>query len=271
MPEFKDLAKSSKDLFKKPYNVGKIDVDIKAGSLTVKNSIAGEKVTSSVEHKGSDVMQGLVGGFAIPYTKKFDGKVVNIDLKFPSIQKEGFKFSYELKNAMTLKDGDVKANLSATYENAALGVIAGVESDCQGKNPKFHATKEFAACGYALGVSGGLSGSDLNYALVLPTGFVLETDLKKWALHGYKAYSGTSFGISAGWTANSAETAFAVAAKRRLASGADFHVKSDLSGKVDLAHVSSISEGVKLTMSASLSALNFEAPAKFGAGFEFSF
>jgi len=270
MPEFKDLAKASKDLFKKPYNVGKIDVDIKAGSLTVKNSIAGEKVTSSVEHKGSDVLMGYVNGFELPYTKKFDGKVVNLDLKFPAIQKEGFKFSYELKNAMNLKDGDIKSNVTAVYDNSALGVIAGVECDCAGKSPKFHATKSFG--GFAAGVAGSLtSANELSYALVLPTGFVLETDLQKWALHGHFAYPTTSFGISAGWSSNSAETAFAVAAKRRLASGADFHVKSDLSGNVNLAHVSSISEGVKLTMSASVSALNFETPAKFGAGFEFSF
>jgi len=42
MVKFDDVSKSCDDLFKKPFNSGKVNVDIKSGAFTLKNSCKGK-------------------------------------------------------------------------------------------------------------------------------------------------------------------------------------------------------------------------------------
>merc|ERR1712048_1529185 len=119
----------------------------------------------------------------------------------------------------------------------------------------FHAVT--ALQGITLGVSGGPSNpSALNYCISPSSQYVLETNLKNYTLHAY----------------NKVDGATALACQKTLASGADLSVKADVSGSVDIAHVSNLSDGIKLTLGTSFNALNFGSAAPtFGAGFEFSF
>ena len=48
----------------------------------------------------------------------------------------------------------------------------------------------------------------------------------------------TAIACQANWTAGSAGSSFGFAAKRRLATGADVHIKTNMAGNVDVAHVS---------------------------------
>ena len=48
----------------------------------------------------------------------------------------------------------------------------------------------------------------------------------------------TAIACQANWTAGSAGSSFGFAAKRRLNTGADVHVKTNMAGNVDVAHVS---------------------------------
>jgi hypothetical protein len=266
MPEFKDVAKASKDLFKKPFNAGKVDIDIKTGAFTFKNSIKGGKLASSMEYKAADMFFGQLGSLpAIPLTKKYDGQNVNFECKL----KQG-DIAVDLENKVVPATGDLSSVVKAAYSGA--GLIAGVETNvCKPQELKFHATKELGQ--YLFGVSGSVAEiSKLNYVLRLPCGAVVETDLKKYDLHFFnKPCCSTAVAINAGWTANASEPKLGVAVKKALASGADLHVKSDLSGAVDIAHVSNVS-GIKLTLSAATNALNFQGSSPtFGAGLEFSF
>lgn len=48
----------------------------------------------------------------------------------------------------------------------------------------------------------------------------------------------TAIACQANWTAGSAGSSFGFAAKRRLTTGADVHIKTNMAGNVDIAHVS---------------------------------
>merc|ERR1739847_52015 len=78
--QFSDVAKAPKDLFKKPFNAGKIDVDIKSGAFTLKNSVKGSALSSNLEFKGADAFMGMGKGMCLPYTKKYDGKVIKFEV-----------------------------------------------------------------------------------------------------------------------------------------------------------------------------------------------
>ena len=71
--------KSLKSTFQ-PFNAGKIDVDIKSGSFTLKNSVKGAALASNLEFKGADAFMDLGKGMCLPYTKKWDGKVIKFEV-----------------------------------------------------------------------------------------------------------------------------------------------------------------------------------------------
>merc|ERR1712136_42663 len=245
MPEFKDIGKASKDLFKKPFNSGKLDIDIKTGGFSLSNSVT-DKFASKLERKDTDALQGFVPGFTVPYKTILDGNNVKMEMsKSFALDKNSF--------------------------NVDCGLIAGTET-C-GNNPSntsFHATYPFKNATF--GVSGNLQNpAALNYAIA-KDGVSLETDLQKFALNIYnKVDNKTAIACQANWTAGSAGSSFGFAAKRRLTTGADVHVKTNMAGAVDLAHVSNISQGVKLTMSSSFNAQKFtESAPTFGMGLEFN-
>ena len=50
--------------------------------------------------------------------------------------------------------------------------------------------------------------------------------------------SNIALACKANWTCGAADSSFGFAAKRTLESGADIHVKTDLTGTLDIAHVS---------------------------------
>merc|ERR1711970_641138 len=237
MPEFKDIGKASKDLFKKPFNSGKLDVDIKTGGFSLSNSVT-DKFTSKLERKDTDALQGFVPGFTVPYKTILDGNSVKMEMK---------------------------------YVGADCGLIAGTET-C-GNNPantSFHATYPFKNC--TVGLAGNIQNpTALNYAIA-KDGVSLETDLQKFALNIYnKVDNTTAIACQANWTAGSAGSSFGFAAKRRLTTGADVHIKTNMAGNVDVAHVSNISNGVKLTMSTSFNSQKFtESAPTFGMGLEFN-
>jgi len=122
------------------------------------------------------------------------------------------------------------------------------------------------------GVAGNLANpTALNYA-VQSEGVSLETDLSAFNLNIYNKVDGaTAVACQAGWKMGAADASFGFAAKRTLASGADAHFKTTGGGACELAHVSTISAGVKLTMSTGFNALKLDSEVpKFGMGLEFS-
>ena len=121
----------------------------------------------------------------------------------------------------------------------AANVVAGLDVPVNDPaNATFHAATDVK--GITLGVSGGLSNiCALNYCISPCSQYVLETNLKNFNLHMYnKVDSSTALACQTSWTSGSADSNFALACKRTLAGGADLSVKADLSGAVDVAHVS---------------------------------
>merc|ERR1712227_114116 len=103
-----------------------------------------------------------------------------------------------------------------------------------------------------------------------------NTDMTKYDISYHLKGDSHQVGLQWGWIMGSDNANFGFAAKKTLANGADFHIKSDLTGQVELAHVSKISvgefDGVKCTLGAQVDALNWgKSTPVFGAGFEFNF
>jgi len=268
--QFSDVAKAPKDLFKKPFNAGKIDVDVKSGAFTLKNSVKGGALASNLEFKGADALMGLGKGLALPFTKKYDGKNIKFELG-QTFESNGNKLAVDVHSTVVPASG-AYSNLLKTKFTAA-NIVAGVDVPVNDPSAAtFHAVT--ALQGITLGVSGGLSNpSALNYCISPSSQYVLETNLKNYTLHAYNKVDGnTALACQTSWTCGGAESNFALACKKTLASGADLSVKADVSGSVDIAHVSNLSDGIKLTLGTSFNALNFGSAAPtFGAGFEFAF
>jgi hypothetical protein len=268
MPEFKDIGKASKDLFKKPFNSGKLDIDIKTGVFSLSNSVT-DKFTSKLERKDTDAFQGFVPGFTVPYKTILDGNSVKMEMSksFP-LDKNAVNVDYNTN--YNIANGSTGHTIKMKYVGDC-GLIAGTET-C-GNDPaktSFHATYPFKACTF--GVAGSITNpAALNYAIT-KDGISLETDLQKFALNIYnKVDNTTAIACQANWTAGSAGSSFGFAAKRRLTTGADVHIKTNMTGNVDVAHVSNISEGVKLTMSTNFNSQKFtESAPTFGMGLEFT-
>merc|ERR1711892_877360 len=99
MVKFDDVSKKADDLFKKPFNAGKTNVDIKAAGFVMKNS---------------DALMGLANEFKLPCTKKYDGKAITLEM------------------AQTF--GQAKLGLDTTFTPAtsALGNVLKVDFDSNG-------------------------------------------------------------------------------------------------------------------------------------------
>jgi len=266
--QFSDVAKAPKDLFKKPFNAGQKNVDIKSGAFTLKNSVKGEAFSSNLEFKGADAFLGMGKGLTLPYTKKYDGKTLKFEMTKQFLSGDN-KLDVDVNTAIDVA--------SASYNNViktkltAPNVIAGAEipvSDMQ--KATFHAATDFK--GMTVGLSGSVANpAALNYVFAPNKNTILETDLKNYTLHLYnKVDASTAIAARTSWETGSANSDFAVAVKKTLASGADFSVKAGVSGTVDLAHVSNLSDGVKMTLGAQFNAVKWADP-KFGTGLEFSF
>merc|ERR1712190_382646 len=166
-------------------------------------------------------------------------------------------FNVDYNTSYNIAKGSTCHTIKMKYVGVDCGLVAGTET-C-GNNPSntsFHATYPFKNCTF--GVSGNLQNpAALNYA-VAKDGVSLETDLQKFALNIYnKVDNTTAIACQANWTAGSA--------------GADVHVKTNMAGNVDIAHVSNISQGVKLTMSTNFNSQKFtESAPTFGMGLEFN-
>lgn len=265
---FADVAKAPKDLFKKPYNAGKTDIDIKSGIFTLKNSVAGDKLKSELEFNAEDALLGLGKGFTLPVTKKYDGKNVKLEFK-KSFDSNGNKLNVDVNTNIVPESGAYSHTLKTkiTGANFVAGIDMAVDSPA---SASFHACT--AIKGNTVGISGSLADpTALNYVYSPCGGLFFETNLKNHTLHLYKKSGDTAVATRVGFACGSAESSFALAVKKSLASGADLSIKADQSGSIDVAHVSKLSDGVKMTLGANFNSLNLSAAPKFGAGFEFNF
>merc|ERR1712147_101255 len=266
--KFDDFSKKADDLFKKPFNAGKTNVDIKAAGFVLKNSSKDGAMSSNVEMKINDALMGLANDFKLPCTKKYDGKAITLEM------------------AQTF--GQAKLGLDTTFTPAtsALGNVLKVDFDSNGvtagikasidapQNADFHATVGFK--NQVLGVKGKLNNIAAPAFVWAPKPcLVVHTDLTKYDMSYHMSGESHQLALKYGWMMGSDHSNFAVAAKKTLANGADFHIKSDLSGITDIAHVSNISVGefnnVKCTLGAQVNLLAWGKSAPvFGAGFEFA-
>merc|ERR1712137_477897 len=244
MVKFDDVSKSCDDLFKKPFNSGKVNVDIKSGAFTLKNSCKGGAMSSNLEMKMNDALFGLAPNFALPCTKKFDGK----------------KLTFEF--AKSFNDLKLAVDTTFTPSSGALGNV--VKAD-------------YNANGITAGVKAALNNPTALSLVYAPSScLTVNTDMTKYDISYHLKGDSHQVGLQWGWIMGSDNANFGFAAKKTLANGADFHIKSDLTGQVELAHVSKISvgefDGVKCTLGAQVDALNWgKSTPVFGAGFEFNF
>jgi len=268
MVKFDDVSKKADDLFKKPFNAGKTNVDVKTAGFTLKNSSAGGALKSNVEMKINDALMGLANEFKLPCTKKYDGKALTFE--------------------MSQSFGQAKLGLDTTFtpSTSALGNVMKVDFDGNGitagikasldapQNADFHATVGFK--NQTLGVKGKLNNiAAPSFVWAPKPNLVVHTDLTKYDMSYFMSGDSHAFALKYGWVMGSEHSNFAVAAKKNLPNGADLHVKSDLTGITDIAHVSNVAvgsfENVKLTLGAQINVLNMAATPTFGCGFEFSF
>jgi len=270
MPEFKDIGKASKDLFKKPFNVNKFDVDIKNGGYTIKNSLKGNNLATTFEMKRADLFGGLIADVQQPYKTTLAGGQMKCEINRAFAIGATNNLSCDFNTDTAVETGATSYLFKAKV-TSDCGLIAGLEATPAGPSSiKYHATYPFK--GMTFGVSGGLANpAALNYA-VQSEGVSIETDLSNFSLNSFQKVDGaTAVALQAGWKLGSADASFAFAAKRTLVSGADAHFKTAGNGACEIAHVSTISPGVKLTMSTGFNALNLSSEApKWGMGLEFS-
>jgi len=270
MPEFKDIGKASKDLFAKPFNAGKFNIDLTCGAFTLKNSQAKGAFSSTLERKDSDVFAGMLKGTTQPCKTIMNGKSIKTEIS--RVLSDGSsKVTADVNSDTCIESGATAYTLKAKVASDC-GLICGVETTVANlADLKYHATYPFN--NIVFGVAGKTSKlAEPSFAIQTAGGVSLLTDMKKYTLYMHNAVGkDLAVACSAEWAVGSADAAFGLAAKRTMANGANVHLKTDLTGKVDIAHVSSISEGVKLTMSTSFNAqaLGAEAPT-WGAGLEFA-
>merc|ERR1712134_15154 len=193
--------------------------------------------------KISDALMGLANEFKLPCTKKYDGKAITLE--------------------MSQTFGQAKLGLDTTFTPAtsALGNTLKVD---------------FGANGVTAGVKGKLNNIAAPQFVWAPKPcLVVHTDLTKYDMSWAMSGDSHAFALKYGWMMGSDHSNFAVAAKKTLSNGADLHIKSDLTGITDVAHVSNVSVGefnnVKCTLGAQFNILQWgKAAPVFGAGFEFS-
>lgn len=269
MTEFKDVGKASKDLFKKPFNVNKFDVDFKTGTYVIKNSVKGDAMSTSFEMKGADVFCGLIPDLQQPHKTTISGGQMKCEINRAFVSGAN-NLSCDFNTDTTMETGATAYVFKAKL-NSDCGLIAGLEATPAGPSSiKYHATYPFK--NMTFGVAGGLANpTALNYA-VQSEGVSLETDLTNFNLNVFNKVDGnTSVAVQAGWKMGASDATFGFAAKRTLACGADTHFKTTGNGACEVAHVSTISPGVKLTMSTGFNALKIDSEApKWGMGLEFT-
>merc|ERR1711868_145195 len=190
--------------------------------------------------KRADLFGGLIADVQQPYKTTLAGGQMKCEINRAFAIGATNNLSCDFNTDTAVETGATSYLFKAKV-TSDCGLIAGLEATPAGPSSiKYHATYPFK--GMTFGVSGGLANpAALNYAL------------------------------QAGWKLGSADASFAFAAKRTLASGADAHFKTAGNGACEIAHVSTISPGVKLTMSTGFNALNLSSEApKWGMGLEFS-
>jgi len=269
MVKFDDVSKKADDLFKKPFNAGKTNVDIKAAGCTIKTSSKGGAMSSNVEMKISDALMGLANEFKLPCTKKYDGKAITLEMS----QNFG-QAKLGLDTTFTPSTSALGNTLKVDFD--ANGVTAGIKAAVDApQNADFHATVGFK--GQTVGVKGKLNNIAAPQFVWAPKPcLVVHTDLTKYDMSWHMSGDSHAFALKYGWMMGSDHSNFAVAAKKTIGTGADLHIKSDLTGITDIAHVSNVSVGefnnVKCTLGAQFNILQLgKAAPVFGAGFEFSF
>merc|ERR1712188_111371 len=199
---------------------------------------------------------------------KFDGK---------SLTFEASKSFNDVKVGLdTTWSGKLGNVVKVDYACGQYGVTAGLKASVDDIGAaKFHATTGLK--GQVVGIKGALNNpTALKFVYSPCSNFTVNTDLTKYDISYHMSGASHSVGVQYGWVMGSNHSNFGFAAKKSLASGADLHVKTDLTGAVHLAHVSKISvgefDGVKCTLGAQVDALNWGKSAPvFGAGFEFNF
>merc|ERR1712123_434627 len=226
MTEFKDVGKASKDLFKKPFNVNKFDVDVKLDSYVIKNSIKGDAVATSFEMKRADVLCGLIPDLQQPYKTTLAGGNMKCEMN-RAFTSGANNLSCDFNTDTAVETGATSYLLKAKL-NSDCGLITGFEATPAGAaSIKYHATYPFK--NMTFGVAGNLANpTALNFNIY------------------NKVDGATAVACQAGWKMGAADASFGFAAKRTLASGADAHFKTTGGGACELAHVSTISAGVKL-------------------------
>merc|ERR1712176_1523301 len=147
MVKFDDVSKSCDDLFKKPFNSGKVNVDIKSGAFTLKNSCKGGAMSSNLEMKMNDALFGLAPNFALPCTKKFDGK----------------KLTFEF--AKSFNDLKLAVDTTFTPSSGALGNV--VKAD-------------YNANGITVGVKGALNNPTALSLYAPSSCLTVNTDMTKY-------------------------------------------------------------------------------------------
>merc|ERR1711892_1550723 len=151
MVKFDDVSKKADDLFKKPFNAGKTNVDMKI----------------------SDALMGLANEFKLPCTKKYDGKAITLEM------------------AQTFGQAKLGLDTTFTPATSALGNVLKVDFDSNGvtagikasidapQNADFHATVGFKS--QVLGVKGKLNNIAAPSFVWAPKPcLVVHTDLTKY-------------------------------------------------------------------------------------------
>lgn len=264
--QFSAITKPLTDLYKRPFNAGKVDVNVKSESFSLKNVFKDGQINSNVELVGSDALLGLANGFTVPIKKQFDGKDVKV-----TVGKELSGLKVQLEGVYTPSTGGLTDLIKAEYS----GQLASAGISLNPVDPT--AASVHATAGYK-GVTVGVQGvanklSEVNYIVSPTKTLTLQTDLNKFNIGYLLCGNASTVGLAYSWNKGSTDHSFAFAAKKQVGS-ANVHLKTDLSGQVDLAHVSHVDFGefknVKCTLGSQFNVLNWAAP-KFGAGLEFAF
>lgn len=254
------------NLYKNPFNAGKVDVNVKSDTFSLNNCFKDGTVFTNSQLTGSDAFCGLAKGCTLPITKTFDGKDIKV-----TVSKEIKSLKIQCEGSYTPSTGGFGDNIKAEY----CGKLASAGVSLDVKN--IAATNVHAVAGYK-GVTVGVQGAannlhGLNYIISPTKDLTLQTDLTKFNIGYLLATKEHQVGLAYSWTKASADHAFAFAAKKQIGIGM-VHIKTDLTGQVDLAHVSHVDFGefknVKCTLGGQFNALSWNAP-KFGCGLDFSF
>ena len=105
------------DLYFQPFNAGKVDIDVKAGCMDIKTSLA-DSFSAKLERKDSDALFGMVAGKKIAIIIHLITWYIGLSLPYKTIM-DGKSIKMEISKVMDMNKDTLNFDFNDSYNIAA--------------------------------------------------------------------------------------------------------------------------------------------------------